>query len=70
MAPKNFLSWTNSSKLQLKISIGAELEGAAGARAPPLLRPPQKFIQATRGHGWPKASHDHGPAEGRPWGAV
>ena len=28
------------------------------------------FIQATRGHGWPKASHDHGSAEGRPGVAV
>ena len=28
------------------------------------------FFQATRGHGWPQASHDHGSAEGRPWVAV
>ena len=28
------------------------------------------IIQATRGHGWPSASHDHGSAEGRPWVAV
>ena len=29
-----------------------------------------EIFQATRGHGWPKASHDHGSAEGRPWVAV
>ena len=28
------------------------------------------IFQATRGHGWPKASHDHGSAEGRPRVAV
>ena len=28
------------------------------------------IIQATRGHGWPKASHDHGSAEGQPGVAV
>ena len=29
---------------QLIISIGAELGGAAGARAPPVLHNPRKFI--------------------------
>ena len=35
-----------------------------------LLKELQGIFQAPRGHGWPKASHDHGLAEGQPWVAV
>ena len=40
----NLYPLLNSICVKNEITIGAELGGAAGARAPPLLCPPRKFI--------------------------